>query len=224
MRMILQRRCTNCWGDEKIVTRIKICGLTNLDDALLAVECGANALGFIFVPNTPRYIGENSDALQIPALLPPFVSKVAVCRTSEEIPAQLLPAFDCIQLYSFDTATAPLNGKITLYAYRIRDEAGIEDIRLTSGNAHALLLDAWSSDKLGGAGRTFNWELACEIKRRIDKPVILAGGLTPENVQEAVERVRPYAVDVSSGVESAPGRKDPEKVRAFCEAVRRANG
>ncbi len=206
------------------MTRIKICGITNIDDALLAVECGANALGFIFVPNTPRYIGDKSVSLQIPALLPPFVSKVAVCRIFEEIPAQSIQTFDCVQIYSFDTATVPPEGKITIYAYRIRDGSSLEDIRLTAGKAHAFLLDAWNPDKLGGAGRTFNWELASEIKLRFGKPVILAGGLTPENVQEAVERVRPYAVDVSSGVESEPGRKDPVKVRAFCEAVRRANG
>ncbi len=206
------------------MTRIKICGITNLDDALLAVECGAHALGFIFVPNTPRYVGDKSESMQIPALLPPFASKVAVCRKIEEIPAQSIPLFDCFQIYSFDNATVPPEGKIIIYAYRIRDESSLEDIRLTVGNAHALLLDAWNPDKLGGAGLTFNWELASEIKLRFGKPVILAGGLTPENVREAVERVRPYAVDVSSGVESEPGRKDPAKVRAFCEAVRRANG
>jgi len=206
------------------VTRIKICGITNLEDALLAVECGANALGFIFVPNTPRYIGDKNASMQIPASLPPFVSKVAVCRKFEEIPLQSIQPFDCVQIYSFDATTIPPEGKITIHAYRIRDESSLEDIRLTEGKAHALLLDAWNPDRLGGAGRTFNWELASEIKLRFGKPVILAGGLTPENVQEAVERVRPYAVDVSSGVESEPGRKDPAKVKAFCEAVRRANG
>jgi phosphoribosylanthranilate isomerase len=110
-------------------------------------------------------------------------------------------------------------GVMSLKAFRVRDAASLQ--ALTAYNTDAWLLDAYSADQLGGTGATFNWELALEAKKS-GKPIFLAGGLTPENVAEAVRRVQPFGVDVSSGVESAPGKKDPAKVKAFIAAARAA--
>ncbi|HZO86739.1 MAG TPA: phosphoribosylanthranilate isomerase [Chthonomonadaceae bacterium] len=204
-------------------TRIKICGITNLEDARAAVDYGADALGFIFVPQTPRYIGDNPEARKIPALLPPFVARVAVCADAAQDVSG--PDFDTLQYYAHSAPALPRSGKRLVRAFRIQDAASLDEIAaaLAQEQPHALLLDAYHKDKLGGSGETFNWELAKEAKARFGLPVLLAGGLTPENVAEAVAAVRPYAVDVSSGVEAAPGRKDHAKLRAFIRAVRQAD-
>jgi len=105
-------------------------------------------------------------------------------------------------------------------AFRVRDETSLGEIERYRGQVHAIFLDSYHKDKLGGVGQTFNWNLAVEAKNLTDKPIILAGGLTPENVQDAIAKVKPYAVDVASGVEAEPGRKDHAKLKAFIRAVR----
>lgn len=208
-------------------TRIKICGITNSEDARAAVEYGTDALGFILVPESPRYIGKNGENL--PALLqwvPPLVTTVGVMKQCEE--EDCLPSiydFDAIQFYAGDCSSTVTGRVRCIRAFSIKDEASLSAISRLENLARydALLLDTYHKDKLGGSGETFNWDLAVEAKKRFELPIILAGGLTPDNVEEAVAKVRPYAVDVSSGVEAEPGRKDHVKLKAFIRAVRKAD-
>ena len=205
------------------VTRIKICGITHQEDALLAVEQGADALGFIFVPQTPRFVGERGDIAELLRSLPPFVTRTAVCTTAETLPVGLLDSLDAVQFYSPDFPYVA--GKVMVQSFRIKDPGSLDLIEeaLRIRSPQGIHLDTYHQDKMGGSGETFNWELALMVKARFDLPLILSGGLTPENVAEAITRVRPYAVDVSSGVEAAPGRKDPARLRAFFQAVREAD-
>jgi phosphoribosylanthranilate isomerase len=207
-------------------TRIKICGITNQEDARAAIEYGADALGFILVSESPRYIGDKTTLQTLLADLPPFVSTVGVCRTPAQVGNEFNHAFDTVQFYERDGYNSQDGaGRHLIHAFRIRDAASLEAIagELETFRLDAILLDTYHKDKLGGSGETFNWELAVEAKRRFDRPIILAGGLTPDNVEEAIRTVRPYAVDVSSGVEAEPGRKDHAKLKAFFQAVRRAD-
>jgi phosphoribosylanthranilate isomerase len=205
------------------LTRIKICGITKLEDALQAIECGADALGFILVPDSPRYIGGNPGSFRIPLLLPPFISRVAVCKDAETCHAFREPCFDAIQFYSPQWTEKEQGRTRLIQAFRIMDEKSLDEIEACQNHADAYLLDTWRPDMLGGSGECFNWNLARIAKERFNKPIILAGGLTPENVGEAIRTVHPYAVDISSGVEKKPGCKDHAKVRAFCDAVRLAD-
>lgn len=210
------------------MTRVKICGITNLDDARAAVDYGASALGFIFVRDTPRYVGNNREAIRIPEQLPPFVSKVAVYHSAgaafnaREDYYGSEDYFDCIQYYSRDPDCPVRPDKRSIYALRVSDLASLHFLK-NAKEADAVLLDAYHPDLLGGSGVVFNWDLALEAKNRTDKPVILAGGLNVDNVEEAIAKVRPFAVDVSSGVEAEPGRKDHRKMKAFIAAVRKAD-
>ncbi len=203
------------------MTRVKICGITCRADALHAVNCGADALGFVFYANSPRCVAPET-VEEICAELPPFVTRVGLFVN--EAPEQIVAVasrcgLDVIQLHGDEAPQAcHLPPYRVIKAVRVRDEqslAGHEQFRVA-----ALLLDAWVAESYGGTGQSFNWELAAAVARQ--RPVILAGGLTPANVAAAVRQVRPYAVDVSSGVESAPGKKDPEKVAAFIRKAREA--
>ncbi len=202
------------------VTRIKICGITNRVDADLAIMLGADALGFIFVPESPRYVGHQDGLVEILTSIPPFVTRTAVCTSLETLPVGLLDSLDAIQFYSPDFPQ--VQGKVAIQSFRIKDESSLELIAdaLKNRRPQAIHLDAYHKDKMGGSGETFNWELALEAKARFNLPLILSGGLTPDNVAEAISRVKPYAVDVASGVEAEPGRKDPARLRAFFRAVR----
>jgi phosphoribosylanthranilate isomerase len=206
-------------------TQIKICGITNWADAQAAVDYGADALGFNFFLATPRYIGQNAAALQIPQRLPPFISRVAVCTTAEAIPEAIRSEFDHIQYYEPEGYAGARLGQRLIQACRIQDAASLDALAagLAYYRPHALLLDAYHPNKLGGSGATFDWQLAKEAGTRFGLPVILAGGLTPDNVAEAITVVRPFAVDVASGVEAEPGRKDHAKLQAFIRAVRRCD-
>ena len=206
--------------------RIKICGITNRDDARAAVDYGADALGFIFVPETPRYVGDKPEIGAILEELPPFVTPVAVCKAFDQAPDPMLLPFHTVQFYRHDLPdAAQIAHRRLVPAFRIQDVSSLDAIAafLTLHRPHAILLDAYHKDRLGGSGETFNWDLALEAKARFAIPLILAGGLTPDNVGDAIAAVRPYAVDVSSGVEAEPGRKDHARLRAFIRAVRKAN-
>jgi len=201
------------------LTRIKICGITHLDDALRAVEAGADALGFVFVPNTPRYI-EANHAAAIVAQLPPFITTVGLFADEDSAKMRTIAdqcQLDVIQLHGDECPEfcQALDWRI-IKAVRIKDESSLS--RLTDYNVSAFLLDTYVSGKMGGTGQVFDWRLA--VKANTYGRVILAGGLNPDNVADAVRHVKPYAVDVSSGVEVAPRCKDPDKVRKFVEAVR----
>ncbi len=202
------------------MVRVKICGITTVEDALLAVEAGADAIGLVFHDKSPRYIFPEQAAAVVRAL-PPFVQAVGLFVNAEldfvNASADLC-RLDLVQLHGDETPDFcdKVNRRV-LKAFRIKDITSLDPIRSYRIAGH--LLDAYSPKAYGGTGKTFNWEIAKAAK--IYGPVVLAGGLTPDNVRKAVESVAPYAVDVSGGVESAPGKKDPEKVREF---VRRAKG
>lgn len=207
----------------EMCVRVKICGITNVADALLAVEAGADALGLMFYRHSPRCLA-TSAAAEIVRALPPFVARVGVFVNAGEAEARHVAAecgLDTLQFHGeeppeFCARFAPLK---VYKAFRVRDRNSIAE--LPKYATDAWLLDSFVPGQRGGTGACFHWELAVEAVK-LGRPVILAGGLTPENVAEAVRQVRPFAVDVSSGVESAPGRKDAAKVRAFIAAAKDA--
>ena len=199
-------------------TKIKICGITNLPDAQLAVELGADALGFIFYPKSPRYIKVTA-AADICSVLPPFVAKVGVFVDELEYEIEKALAECLLTALQFHGDEPPgfcqKFAAKSIKAIRMRDEDSLR--AAAEYDVDALLLDTYTDDSRGGTGRTFDWSLAVKAKETLAPPIILSGGLTSVNVQEAIRKVRPYAVDVSSGVEREPGKKDPEKLRRFIE-------
>jgi phosphoribosylanthranilate isomerase len=201
--------------------KVKICGITNAADALAAVEAGADALGFMFSDLSPRYLTREA-AAKIIRQLPPFVVKVGVFVNAPEAVVKQAVAecgLDALQFHG--TESPEYCGKFApqkvIKAVRVRDSSSLK--MLSSYETDAWLMDSWVPGKLGGTGETFRWELAAEAKDW-GKPIILAGGLKPENVAQAVHEVWPYAVDVSSGVEESVGKKDHSAVRDFISAVR----
>ena len=199
------------------MTRIKICGLTNEADVRAAVRFGADALGFIGVPETPRYVTPE-EMRRASMGLPPFVQRVVVVRQLIEVAGY---ATDAVQYYGGDTTAVGLR---RIRVFRVKNRESLTELREYRQAPDAVLLDAYHETALGGAGTTFDWSLAREATAMLgDIPLILAGGLTAENVGEAVRAVRPYAVDVSSGVEREPRYKDHDKLRRFIEAVRSAD-
>jgi phosphoribosylanthranilate isomerase len=204
--------------------KVKICGITNLPDGVAAANAGADALGFMFYDKSPRSISVDAAATLI-RQLPPFVMKVGVfVNAPEDLVVRAIR--DCglslLQFHGDETPEYCLQfGLMSMKAVRIRDAASLQ--ALLGYHTDAWLLDAYSPDRPGGTGETFNWDLALEAQGW-GRPIFLAGGLTPENVAEAVRRARPYAVDVSSGVEAAPGRKDHAKLRAFIQAAKSVEG
>ncbi|MBI4794657.1 MAG: phosphoribosylanthranilate isomerase [Deltaproteobacteria bacterium] len=204
------------------MVRIKICGITNIEDALLAADLGADALGFIFYPPSPRSVAPDA-AKAIIAQLPPFVTTVGVfvdedAATVKELAAQV--GLDWLQFHGRETPEYCRGlGRRLIKVFRIRDEDSLADLAAYRRVVQALLLDTYKKGQVGGTGETFNWDLARQARKY--GPIILAGGLTPENVAQAIATAQPQAVDVASGVEAAPGKKDPEKLRAFIEAIKR---
>jgi phosphoribosylanthranilate isomerase len=204
------------------MVKVKICGITNVEDALQAASCGADALGFVFYPQSPRVLTPER-AKEIVAALPPFVAAVGLFVNEEPARVREVADFcglDLLQLHGDEPAAG-----CSFPPYRVIKALRVKNAEsLTGLSAYpvsAVLLDAWVAGAYGGTGHRFNWQMAARAAR--EGTVILAGGLTPENVREAVRIVRPYGVDVSSGVESAPGRKDHEKVAAFIRNARAAD-
>jgi phosphoribosylanthranilate isomerase len=201
-------------------TKVKICGITNPADAQAAVEAGADALGFIFYEKSPRYV-HLPDAAAISRELAPFILRVGVfVDAAEEFVYSAIR--ECgLTLLQFHGDEPPEYcgqfGLMNMKAFRVHGAETLEEIPKYATDAY--LLDAYSSTTLGGTGERFNWDLAVEAQK-FGKPIFLAGGLNAENVAGAIRKVRPFAVDVSSGVESAPGRKDHDKLKAFIAAAR----
>jgi phosphoribosylanthranilate isomerase len=203
-------------------TRVKICGITRLPDALAAVEAGADALGFMFYEASPRHVTFHA-AAEIIRQLPSEPLKVGVFVNAPEdtvLRAIQECALTMLQFHGDEPpAFCTQFGLMSMKAFRVH---GPESIKaLTEYRTDAWLLDAHAPGKLGGTGETFDWKIASDAVR-LGRPVFLAGGLTPANVGEAIRTVRPFGVDVSSGVESAPGRKDAGKIREFIAAAKRA--
>jgi len=196
------------------MVKVKICGITNLDDALLAVDAGADALGFVFYGASPRNVSPDQ-AAEIIRRLPPFLQTVGLfvnesAQTVNETAERC--GLDIVQLHGEEPPEycAAIRRRV-LKALRVKDSSSLDTIK--EYRVAAILLDAWSPKARGGTGETFNWDIAAAAATQ--GRIILAGGLTPENVADAIRQVRPYGVDVSSGVEAAPGKKDPIKVRKF---------
>jgi len=197
---------------------IKICGITNLDDARLAVELGADMVGFIFYAKSARAISREVAAQICGAVT---VEKVGVFVNETE--ANIRQTFqECgLTMLQFHGDESPafcrrFSAK-KIKAIRVRDA---ESLRTAAEyDVDALLLDTYTDCQRGGTGKTFDWSLAAQAKS-LGRPIILSGGLTPDNVRDAIRTVQPYAVDVASGVEREPGRKNPEKLRRFVEACR----
>ena len=202
------------------MVRVKICGLTNLADALLAAGLGAHALGFIFHSKSPRQVAPE-DARDLIRQLPPFVLSVGVFMDEPLAAVQELAArvgLDWVQLHGQESPNYCRSlGRRVIKGFRIRDESSLADLAPYRGAVQAFLLDTYKKGQVGSTGETFDWHLAWEAHAY--GPIVLAGGLTPENVAQAIAIARPQAVDVASGVEALPGKKDPEKLRAFFEAV-----
>jgi phosphoribosylanthranilate isomerase len=203
--------------------KVKICGITNLEDAVAAVEAGTDALGFIFYKKSPRYV-DPAVAGPIIAALPPFVIPVGVF-VNEDVATVRSIMDTCglaiAQLHGDETASYCQDlARPGMKALRLKDRSSLLSLAEYQGRGgvRGFVLDAFSDIAYGGTGRVTDWALAAEVAETT--PVILAGGLTPDNVVEAIRCVGPYGVDVSSGVESAPGKKDHAKVRAFVDAVR----
>jgi phosphoribosylanthranilate isomerase len=202
-------------------TKVKICGLTRLPDALAAVEAGADALGFMFFEGSKRFL-QPADAAKIIHALPPFVAKVGVFvnASADTVRATVAECgLDTLQFHGEETPEfcrqfAPLK---VIKAFRIQNAESLKP--LPDYAVDAWLLDSHVPGQRGGTGEKFNWELAAQAKE-LGRPVILAGGLTPENVADAVQQVWPFGVDVSSGVETGPGQKDVKLVGRFVGIVR----
>ena len=199
--------------------RSKICGITRLEDALAAIDAGADAIGFVFYAKSPRAVSVEQ-ARAIIAALPPFITTVGLfvnasrCELTEIL--EVVP-LDLLQFHG-DETPEDCDGYHRPYIKALRVQAG-DDIAAgcrAFSRASGILLDTYVAGVPGGTGEAFDWSL---IPQELSKPIILAGGLTPDNVAQAIAQVRPYAVDVSGGVEASKGIKDHDKIRAFMRAV-----
>ena len=196
-------------------TRVKICGITRLEDALAAAHAGADALGFVFYPSSPRHV-EPEQAARIIAALPPFVTTVALFVNADAETIAEVVKETRVDLLQFHGNECPdycaRHGRPWIKAIRMKEGVDLEAEAQRYSAASALLLDAYRPGVPGGTGEAFDWE---RIPLSLRSRIVLAGGLNPENVAEAVRQVQPWAVDVSGGVESAPGIKDADRIERF---------
>jgi phosphoribosylanthranilate isomerase len=203
--------------------KIKICGITSMEDAEVAVSAGADALGFVLYKNSPRLV-DPAVVRRIVAGLPPFVLPIGVFVNEEADTVRALMdecGLALAQLHGDEPASYCQNlGRPALKALRLKDRGTFLALAEFQGraNVRGFVIDTFSDQAYGGTGQTVDWALAAEAARSAS--ILLAGGLTPTNVADAIRQVRPYGVDVSSGVEERPGKKDPAKVKAFIDAAR----
>ena len=202
--------------------QIKICGITRIEDAIYASKSGVNALGFVFYEKSPRYV-DSDKAMHIIESLPPFITTVGlfVNHDAQYIRSILQTVrLDLLQFHGNETPEECLSYSIPyIKAIRMKHNVILSDAVKKYIDAKALLLDTYEDGTIGGTGQQFDWDRIPDI---VEKPVILAGGLTPDNVAKAVRRINPYAVDVSGGVESDKGIKNHDKIKAFVWAVNNA--
>jgi len=203
-------------------TRVKICGITRCEDAQLVVDAGVDAVGLVFYEKSPRFVSIEI-AAEISQLIPAFVSRVALFKDAgqqmiESVLGQV--EIDLIQFHGSETADyCEQFNRPYIKALGMKGAEHDVNFLLASvekyQSAKALLLDGHAPGEAGGTGESFDWASIAAV----DKPIVLAGGLTPDNVKQAIDLVHPFAVDVSSGVESSPGIKDKEKVAAFMQQI-----
>ncbi|MDP2753406.1 MAG: phosphoribosylanthranilate isomerase [Nitrospirota bacterium] len=202
--------------------KVKICGITNLDDAMAAVDFGADALGFVFFKESPRYISLDNAAAIIKKL-PSFTTTIGVFVN--EKPDQIekiidLTRIDIVQLHGNEPPEMCNVSRRLIKAIRVKSLESLDPLNNYKDRVSAFLLDTFTPDILGGTGQIFNWDIAIYAKQF--GRIILAGGLKPDNIADAVRRVKPYGVDVSSGVESKKGKKDHKKMKLFIEKAKGA--
>ena len=202
------------------MTEIKICGITNLEDASHAAECGADALGFNFYARSPRYVAPER-AKEIIEKIPDGMTTVGVFVNYDPREVKKTVEFcglELIQLHGDESREycRQFPSSLLIKAFSPRNDGDLR--KVSSYPVRAILVDAYDPSRYGGTGRRSDWRLAVRVKET--HLLIIAGGLNPDNIREAIEIVSPHAVDVNSGVESFPGRKDPQKVRAIIEVVR----
>lgn len=193
--------------------KIKICGITNIEDALFAANCGADALGFIFFKGSPRYI-EISSTKKIISHLPPFLTTVGVFVNEEPEEIRKIMQYvglDVAQLHGDESPETCNTLPRVIKAFRINTFNDLAT--LSKYKVSAYLLDTYSPEQYGGTGKTFDWDIAVEAKKY--GPLILSGGLNVGNVEQAIQKVKPYAIDVCSGIEQSKGKKDLKKMREF---------
>ncbi|AKR43427.1 phosphoribosylanthranilate isomerase [Methylophilus sp. TWE2] len=200
-------------------TRVKICGITRQQDALEAISAGADALGFVFYAPSPRAVLP-AQVQAITVMLPPFVSKVGLfvnATASEVREAIVIAGLDCLQFHGDESADYCAQFNLPYYkAIRVKPGVNLIQCELDFASATALLLDTYSEKAVGGTGEAFDWSM---IPAGMQKPLVLAGGLNPDNVTQAMLQVRPYALDVSGGVEAEKGIKSSQKIAAFMQQV-----
>lgn len=203
-------------------TRVKICGITRVEDALIAVAQGADAIGLVFYPPSPRYVTP-AQAAEIVNALPAFITIVAlfVDASRTDVEAVLSQVnIDLIQFHGQETADECRQyGKSYMKAIRVKSDTNLVQYMTEYSDAKALLLDTYAEGVPGGTGQVFDWTV---IPNNLSKPIVLAGGLDAENVEQAIRQVKPYAVDVSGGVEFKKGIKDAAKIAAFMRGVSNA--
>jgi phosphoribosylanthranilate isomerase len=202
--------------------KIKICGITNIDDAMAAVEFGADALGFVFFQGSPRYIPPG-DAASIIRKLPSFVTTIGVFVDEKPEETEKIIASTCvdiIQLHGDEPPEMCAFSRRIIKAIRVKSLASLDPLIHYQDRVSAFLLDTFSPDSFGGTGQKFNWDIATYAKQF--GRIILSGGLKPDNIVQAVKQVEPYGVDISSGVELKKGRKDHLKMKLFIERAKTA--
>ena len=202
--------------------KIKICGITNVDDAMAAVEFGADALGFVFFRGSPRYISPG-DAASIIRKLPSFVITIGVFVDEKPEETEKIitsTCIDIIQLHGDEPPAMCAFSRRIIKAIRVKSLASLDPLVHYQDKVSAFVLDTFSPDSFGGTGLKFNWDIATYAKQF--GRIILSGGLTPDNIGEAIKQVQPYGVDVSSGVELKKGKKDHQKMRLFIERAKAA--
>jgi phosphoribosylanthranilate isomerase len=199
--------------------RIKICGITRVEDALTSAEMGVDAIGLVFYPPSPRNV-EAKAARAIVRALPPFVTTVGLFMNAETASVESVLKtvhLDCLQFHGDESPEFCEQFEMPyIKAIPMGEDKPFTHLVEGFEHASAWLLDSHGHNQAGGSGETFDW---LRVPQVVEKPIILAGGLNPDNVQSAIAKVRPYAVDCSSGVEMNPGVKDPEKIRDFVEKV-----
>lgn len=204
-------------------TRVKICGITRVEDALSAAQLGCDAIGLVFYEHSPRHVSIER-AAEMVRQLPPFVSAVGLfVDAAPELIYRVLTSvrLDLLQFHGSETPEqCRTYGLPYMKAIRVRPDINLLQYAQTYIEAKALLLDTYSEKAVGGTGQVFDWQL---IPDELPQPIVLAGGLNADNVKAAIERVRPFAVDVSGGVETAKGIKDAAKMAAFMRGVRNAS-
>ncbi len=207
-------------------TRVKICGITRVEDARAAIDSGADALGLVFYSKSPRYV-ELSVAANIARTIGPFVTIVGLFVNADAAQVRETVKTVGLDLLQFhgdeDEAYCAQFGMPYIKAIRMSPGLDIKEVVAKYPSARGFLFDAWNKDKYGGTGETFEWQRLSRLKESADRDIsfILAGGLTPENIGQAVAEVKPYAIDVSGGVEQSPGIKSPELIQQFIDRSNR---